>query len=124
MPRPAGNTRLKAARLAAGFGSQQALADALGVGVRQVRRWESENPPRPQPEVGKALTRLLGQDLELLGFPPSPVMRGDSRRAAAGASTTAAMKGSWKNWDVDSGTIRARVSVRLVTSDRAARLGV
>ncbi|MEW1830486.1 helix-turn-helix transcriptional regulator [Streptomyces sp. NPDC088196] len=68
MPRPAGNTRLKAARLAAGFGSQQALADALGVGVRQVRRWESENPPSPQPDQAQALMRELGQDLESLGF--------------------------------------------------------
>ncbi|MEU4171038.1 helix-turn-helix transcriptional regulator [Streptomyces sp. NPDC026665] len=68
MARPAGNVRLKSARLAAGYASQEALADALGVGVRQVRRWESEAPPSPQPEVAKALTRLLGQDLESLGF--------------------------------------------------------
>jgi transcriptional regulator with XRE-family HTH domain len=69
--RPAGNTRLKAARLAAGYHSQQALADALGVGVRQVRRWESDQPPVPHPEVAQSLTRLLGQDLEALGFPPA-----------------------------------------------------
>ncbi|MGC5035340.1 helix-turn-helix domain-containing protein [Streptomyces sp. DT190] len=62
------NTRLKAARLAAGYHSQQALADALQVGVRQVRRWESDQPPVPQPEVAQALTRLLGQDLKSLGF--------------------------------------------------------
>ncbi|MBK3631623.1 helix-turn-helix transcriptional regulator [Streptomyces sp. MBT97] len=70
MARPAGNTRLKAARMAAGYGSQQALADALGVGVRQVRRWESDTPPWPQPEVGHTLTRLLGQELDSLGFTP------------------------------------------------------
>jgi transcriptional regulator with XRE-family HTH domain len=69
--RPAGNTRLKAARLAAGYHSQQALADALSVGVRQVRRWESDQPPVPHPEVAQALTRLLGQDLEALGFTPA-----------------------------------------------------
>ncbi|CAL9313742.1 multiprotein-bridging factor 1 family protein [Streptomyces sp. SudanB91_2054] len=63
------NTRLKAARLAAGYHSQQALADALQVGVRQVRRWESDQPPMPQPDVAQALTRLLGQDLASLGFP-------------------------------------------------------
>ncbi|WP_326779760.1 helix-turn-helix domain-containing protein [Streptomyces longwoodensis] len=71
MARPAGNTRLKAARLAAGYHSQQALADALGVGVRQVRRWESDQPPVPHPEVAQNLTRLLGQDLEALGFTPA-----------------------------------------------------
>lgn len=62
------NTRLKAARLAAGYHSQQDLADALRVGVRQVRRWESDQPPMPQPEVAQALVRLLGQDLASLGF--------------------------------------------------------
>ncbi|MEU4656754.1 helix-turn-helix transcriptional regulator [Streptomyces sp. NPDC023723] len=71
MPRPKGNTRLKAARLAAGYNSQEALAGALGVGVRQVRRWESAAPPWPQPEQEQALTRLLGQDLEALGFTPT-----------------------------------------------------
>ena len=53
MTRPIGNVRLKAARQHAGYGSQQALADALtraapqlGLGhieisTRQIRRWES-----------------------------------------------------------------------------------
>lgn len=72
MPSKSSNTRLKSARLAAGYHSQQALAAALGVGVRQVRRWESENPPWPHPELGQALTRVLGQDLEALGFTPPP----------------------------------------------------
>ncbi|MET7321535.1 helix-turn-helix transcriptional regulator [Streptomyces sp. NPDC005549] len=62
------NTRLKAARLAAGYHSQQALADALRVGVRQVRRWESDQPPQPGPEVAQALVRVLGQDLAALGL--------------------------------------------------------
>ncbi|MGW5200765.1 transcriptional regulator [Streptomyces spiralis] len=82
MSRPAGNTRLKAARLAAGYNSQQALADAitktapelgirgLAVGVRQVRRWESATPPWPQPDVHRILTHLLGQSMEDLGFTP------------------------------------------------------
>jgi tetratricopeptide (TPR) repeat protein len=82
MSRPAGNTRLKAARLAAGYNSQQAMADAittaastlgirgLAVGVRQVRRWESSTPPWPQPDVHRVLTHLLGQSMEDLGFTP------------------------------------------------------
>ncbi|RLL66670.1 transcriptional regulator [Streptomyces sp. Z26] len=80
MPRPIGNTRLKAARVAAGYNSQQALTDAitraapqlgipgLAVGVRQVRRWESADPPWPQPDVRRVLTHVLGQDIEVLGF--------------------------------------------------------
>ncbi|MFJ9214208.1 helix-turn-helix transcriptional regulator [Streptomyces sp. NPDC102264] len=80
MARPVGNTRLKSARVAAGYASQQALADALGVGVRQVRRWESDNPPWPQAEIQQALTRTLGQDMTALGFTlsghsPDPVRR-------------------------------------------------
>ncbi|MFF3344935.1 transcriptional regulator [Streptomyces sp. NPDC002779] len=82
MPRPAGNVRLKSARLAAGFNSQQHLADALtknarqlgirglSVGVRQVRRWESDSPPWPQPDCRRVLTHLLGQSMEALGFTP------------------------------------------------------
>ncbi|MFF0083477.1 multiprotein-bridging factor 1 family protein [Streptomyces canus] len=92
MSRPAGNTRLKAARLAAGYASQQALADTLGVGVRQVRRWESDTPPWPQPELAQALTRMLGQDLASLGFsPPAGVQSDRGRRAVL--STTAAVVG-------------------------------
>ncbi|WP_328329214.1 MULTISPECIES: transcriptional regulator [unclassified Streptomyces] len=80
MSRPIGNTRLKAARVTAGYNSQQALADAitkaapqlgirgLAVGVRQIRRWESTNPPWPQPDIRRVLTHLLGQDAEDLGF--------------------------------------------------------
>ncbi|SHI24435.1 helix-turn-helix domain-containing protein [Streptomyces sp. 3214.6] len=86
MTTPAGNTWLKAARIAAGYPSQQALADALGVGVRQVRRWESDSPPWPQPEVAQALTRLLGQDLESLGFASPSRVPDRGRRAVFGAT--------------------------------------
>jgi len=89
--RPAGNTRLKSARVAAGYHSQQALADALRAGVRQVRRWESDNPPWPQPEVGQALTRLLGQDLEALGFTPPGGVSADRGRRTVLAATAAAV---------------------------------
>lgn len=68
MSQPASNIRLRSARHAAGYRSQQELATALGVGVRQVRRWESENPPWPHPDLQQALTELLGQDMESLGF--------------------------------------------------------
>ncbi|WP_065961796.1 hypothetical protein [Streptomyces sparsogenes] len=82
MPRPVGNTRLKAARQAAGYASQEAFAEAirntapqlgirsLQISVRQVRRWESANPPWPQPDVQRVLTHLLGQPVEELGFIP------------------------------------------------------
>lgn len=90
MARSAGNTRLKSARLAAGYTSQQALADALGVGVRQVRRWESPNPPWPQPDVQQVLIRTLGQDLESLGFTPPDGMGVNRRRRTMLAATPVA----------------------------------
>ncbi|MGW5175937.1 helix-turn-helix domain-containing protein [Streptomyces sp. NPDC004082] len=87
MSTPAGNQRLKAARIAAGYHNQEALAEALKVGVRQVRRWESATPPWPQAEVGQALTRLLGQDLESLGFtPPGGSAPVPGRRSALAAA--------------------------------------
>ncbi|MFI6729829.1 helix-turn-helix transcriptional regulator [Streptomyces atratus] len=91
MSQPASNVRLRSARHAAGYRSQQELATALGVGVRQVRRWESENPPWPHPELQQALTELLGQDMESLGFtPPAGRDRPDPvRRSLVGASVAA-----------------------------------
>lgn len=91
MARPAGNTRLKAARLAAGYGSQQALADALGVGLRQVRRWESDTPPWPQAKLSQALTHALGQDLESLGFTPPGTAPSEQGRRTVLAATAAAV---------------------------------
>ncbi|WP_327690351.1 helix-turn-helix domain-containing protein [Streptomyces tubercidicus] len=70
--RPAGNTKLKSARVAAGYHTQQVFAEALGVGVRQVRRWESDNPPWPHPDLQQRLTQLTGQDMEALGFTVPP----------------------------------------------------
>ncbi|MEE1774431.1 helix-turn-helix domain-containing protein [Streptomyces sp. JV185] len=91
MSQPTSNTRLRSARHAAGYRSQQELATALGVGVRQVRRWESENPPWPHPDLQQALTELLGQDMESLGFtPPAGRDRPDPvRRSLVGASVAA-----------------------------------
>ncbi|MCM1950388.1 helix-turn-helix domain-containing protein [Streptomyces sp. G2] len=65
-----GNVLLRAARIAAGYSTQEALANAVGVAVRQVRRWESANPPWPRGVVQRALTNLLGQSMEALGFTP------------------------------------------------------
>lgn len=82
MTRPMGNTQLKAARQGAGHASQEAFAHAmkraalqlgmrgLNVSVRQVRRWESTNPPWPQPDHQRLLVHLLGQSMEELGFTP------------------------------------------------------
>ncbi|MEU3775755.1 transcriptional regulator [Streptomyces sp. NPDC032472] len=61
--------------MAAGYVSQQALVEALAergvsIDVRQVRRWESDTPPWPYVGAQQALTELLGQDIEALGFTP------------------------------------------------------
>ncbi|MEV5583648.1 helix-turn-helix transcriptional regulator [Streptomyces parvus] len=80
MPQPRSNTRLRSARVAAGYHSQQALAEALGVGVRQVRRWESSTPPWPHPDLQSALTQLLGQSMEELGFTPPPGRESGAQR--------------------------------------------
>jgi hypothetical protein len=98
--------------VAAGFNSQQDLADALtehakgmgirglSIGVRQVRRWESDNPPWPQPDCQRVVVHLLGQNLEALGFTPpwggegvapDPIRR---RLVAGGAATLGLAMGS------------------------------
>ena len=99
--RATGNHKLKAARLAHGLVSQDGLAAALnaaagdlgmpgvGIGVRQVRRWESGEPPWPQPHHQRLLTHVLGLRIEELGFVPpwgeSGERRpGDRQVAAAG----------------------------------------
>ncbi|MFG3657286.1 transcriptional regulator [Streptomyces sp. NPDC047706] len=106
MPRSSGNVRLKAARVAAGFNSQQDLADVLteharrmgirglSIGVRQVRRWESENPPWPQPDCQRVLVHLFGQSMESLGFAPpwgSPAPAPDPARRMLVAGGAAAL---------------------------------
>lgn len=82
MTQPIGNVRLKAARQHAGFGSQQALADALtraapqlGLGhleisARQIRRWESATPPWPRADHQRLLVHVLQLPMEELGFTP------------------------------------------------------
>lgn len=82
MVRSAGNRKLRAARLAKGYGSQRALAEALNaaardlglrgvsIGERQVRRWESDSPPWPHSHHQQVLTHVLGFGMEDLGFRP------------------------------------------------------
>ena len=82
MTRPIGNVRLKAARQHAGYGSQQALADALTraapqlglkhiqISTRQVRRWESATPPWPRADHQRLLVHVLQLPVEDLGFTP------------------------------------------------------
>ena len=82
MTRPIGNVRLKAARQHAGYGSQQALADALTraapqlglrhiqISARQVRRWESATPPWPRADHQRLLVHVLQLPVEDLGFTP------------------------------------------------------
>ena len=82
MTGPIGNVRLKAARQHAGYGSQQALADALtraapqlGLGhieisTRQIRRWESAAPPWPRADHQRLLVHVLQLPVEDLGFTP------------------------------------------------------
>lgn len=94
MARHIGNAQLKAARQAAGYSSQEALAEAirhaapqlslrsLQVSVRQVRRWESSNPPWPHPDLQRVLTHLLGLPIEELGF-TAPWGHGLERSAQA-----------------------------------------
>jgi transcriptional regulator with XRE-family HTH domain len=76
-----GNTRLRAARQSLGLRSQQQLAEAVtnagkqisvrvSINERTVRRWESENPPWPQPDHQAALEHLFGRPITELGFTP------------------------------------------------------
>jgi hypothetical protein len=97
---PGSNTRLRAARQALGLRSQQQLADAvtragaqislrISITERTVRRWESENPPWPQPDHQAALEHLFSRPVTELGFTP-PWASGETapqpeRAAPAGA---------------------------------------
>lgn len=76
-----GNPAFVAARHQRGWHSQQRLADAfecmaaecglrIGVSVRQVRRWESAEPPWPSSDYQTVLEALFGLPLTMLGFAP------------------------------------------------------
>ncbi|MCX4692631.1 transcriptional regulator [Streptomyces sp. NBC_01408] len=89
--------------MAAGYVSQQALVHALAerglsIDVRQVRRWESDTPPWPYPGAQQALTELLGQDVESLGFtPPAGHDRAVTSRVARVASPGSSPRVSMQN---------------------------
>lgn len=80
MPRPPGNTALKAARQHAGFSTRQAFSAALtaagselGMGevvisVKQIGRWESPSPPWPRDDYQRLLVHVLHRPIEDLGF--------------------------------------------------------
>src|SRR6266699_6607378 len=66
----------------------------LSLSVRQVRRWESDNPPLPLPAYQAVLEALFGVPIERMGFqpqwareeadPPDAGARADRERAAGG----------------------------------------
>lgn len=78
--RPLGaNSKLVTARRTLGLHSQAGFADAfeehalamgmrLAVSVRQVRRWESADPPYPTPDYRRVLEDFFGRPLAALGF--------------------------------------------------------
>jgi transcriptional regulator with XRE-family HTH domain/tetratricopeptide (TPR) repeat protein len=58
----------------------------LSLSVRQVRRWESENPPLPLPAYQAVLEALLGVPIEQLGFQPVWEQEFGRRGATAGGA--------------------------------------
>jgi hypothetical protein len=75
---PTGNTALRALRLsrhwtqaefAAEFEkSSRTLGKVLSLSVRQVRRWESEDPPCPLPAYQRVLEDIFGVSVAQMGF--------------------------------------------------------
>jgi len=104
MKQQIGNVRLKAARQHAGFASQQAFAHALNraaprlglghieISARQVRRWESADPPWPRADYQKVLQRVLNRTIEELGFTPPWAVATSGLQAATAASRALAEK--------------------------------
>jgi transcriptional regulator with XRE-family HTH domain/tetratricopeptide (TPR) repeat protein len=90
-PVPTGNDRLRQLRLrrfwtqaefAAAFEARsRQIGRPLSLSVRQVRRWESDNPPLPLPAYQAVLEALYGIPIEAMGFQPSWVRRDGERSA-------------------------------------------
>ncbi|NUR63840.1 MAG: helix-turn-helix transcriptional regulator, partial [Catenulispora sp.] len=76
--KPAGNIALKALRLSrhwtqAEFAAEfekasRSLGKVLSLSVRQVRRWESEDPPCPLPAYQRVLEEVFGVSVAQMGF--------------------------------------------------------
>lgn len=76
--KPTGNTALKGLRLSrhwtqAEFAAEfekasRALGKVLSLSVRQVRRWESEDPPCPLPAYQRVLEEVFGVSVAQMGF--------------------------------------------------------
>jgi transcriptional regulator with XRE-family HTH domain len=77
---PSGNSALKAARGRRGWTQEEfaevfqatarKLGTSLALSARQVRRWESDDPPWPQPPYRRVLEELFGAPAAELGFTP------------------------------------------------------
>lgn len=91
-----GNHAFRAARESRGW-TQEDFVEAfaatartiglnLDLSVRQVRRWESENPPWPQRPYRKTLEQLLGLPPEALGF--ARTVRGQGTASEASMNAT------------------------------------
>ncbi|MEV6280643.1 hypothetical protein [Nocardia sp. NPDC051832] len=90
---------LRSLRVAHGYRSQQALADALNAAAneiglrvqitdRTVRRWESPAPPWPQAEHARTLEALFGRPITELGFTPVRQSGGDVPPLRSGQQET------------------------------------
>ncbi|GHF77298.1 hypothetical protein GCM10018790_64260 [Kitasatospora xanthocidica] len=125
------NTALKAARQAAGYASQQALADALTraarqlglngivVSTRQVRRWESDTPPWPNQDYQRLLVHVLHRPIEELGFhapwnrsrPATPPTSAPPVQPSAPTTPRAALPRPYGSGGTQPGTVGADYAV-------------
>jgi hypothetical protein len=97
------------------------IAQGLSVGVRQVRRWESDNPPWPHPDCRQVLTQLLGQDIEALGFTPPTGADSMPERRSPFATTVAAVGLATVPAQVSRGVQPATVSTDFAAITRSHR---
>src|SRR5436305_7625818 len=97
-PASASNSALRQLRLrrfwtqadfAAAFEARsRQIGRPLSLSVRQVRRWESDNPPLPLPAYQAVLEALFGVPIERMGFQPQWA-REAAGRSDSGSDTAA-----------------------------------